>query len=362
MRATFLLLLSLGAFSSAAAQELPPAPRPEPGAKRKKGTPPGAAGAAGKAPGRTTESIRATVSSAINTWRRGNLKLNSGLLYDLMEETSAAAIALLDSGRKTEAVRFYAKTIQDLNAVYGKAGLQTPGGAEGLQRLLRGLKKASVGETVERQAWALRYAFDRAKLSHQVRLARSKAILELGHRYRALGKSALAIECFVEATNSLDELRGPMNHHMPNHVLLAPLVLAHAYVSAQNFKQAARMVDLAFQLAPGLVRMRIDRPSFHGSEEQYLRLVAVMEASATAAPEDGALQVLLGYEYWTQNKLAGAKEHLTSALKLYPQLLGIRRLLAAIDAGISPGKAAPKRARGKKPAAKGSAPVPLPGG
>ncbi len=275
------------------------------------------------------DASRKKIDDLIAGFKKDKSQATLGLMQECMDTSIEYGAALWNQNDHRACAEFYQKTAQSLVDNFGDAGSATPLAAGAIADLKTALARMKGSNDADKNAWALRYAFDKAQLACEGQFSKMDGCLSLGSDY--LGRKDLidAQDSFGEATAMLAEMKGRDSEKLPTSWRVAPIIMANLQIVQKKNKEAAAAIAAGVAAAPEWAQSRMDLRAAFGGPDEFAGLVADLKTQSQNQPNDAGLQFLLGYETLFGGDREGAKEYFQKAIALDPSLKAAQIFLDA---------------------------------
>lgn len=249
----------------------------------------------------------------------GKKKATLGAIQQAIGLSISFGAPTYNQGDHEGCFRFYAKTAKSLCLAFSDEATTTPAARKSILDLQSALERSSASADVDRNAWSMRYAFDKTQLAITLHESTISGLVQIGSEYFKRAQFAEAQDAFIAATALLDELDGEALESIRGDCRFAPLALANAQFAMKKYREAVVSIQTGLKYFPGWPAVKLDLRSLHHDPAEYEDTLADLQKAAKENPADTALQFLLGYEYHYTGKRAAAREQFENALKADPQ-------------------------------------------
>jgi tetratricopeptide (TPR) repeat protein len=284
--------------------------------------------------------VRHQIDKLIKDAQDGKKKATLGLIQETISLSISFGAPTYNLGDRESCFRFYAKTAKTLCAAFPDEVSASAAGRRSILDLKAALGRAAASPDVDRNAWAMRYAFDKTQLALSTHAGEISGLVQMGSEYFKRGQIDEAADAFAAAVGMLDEFEGQPAASVPADCRFAPLGLANAQFATKKYKEAVGSITAGLKLFPTWPAVKLDLRGLHRDPADYEDTLADLEQQAKADEKDAALQFLLGYEYHFSGKRAVAREQFEKTLKADPENANAKLFLKQLDA--------PKPEKGEK--------------
>jgi tetratricopeptide (TPR) repeat protein len=271
--------------------------------------------------------VRRQIDAQIHTFQRQKKKATLGLVQQSILLSISYGAPAYNAGDHAGCFRFYAATADALVTAFAEENSATPSGWRALSDLKAARDRTSKNANADHNAWTMRYAFDKTQIAWELEVGSGQGLMQLGSQNFQKSQFEEAQDAFESAGRTLHELDGQPLEMIPVACRLAPLALANALFAQKQYKPASDAVVKALHYLPEWPAMTIDLRSLHHDPAEYEAMLENLQATAKAAPDDAALQFLLGYELFFTGKKSAAHAQFERTLKLDPNHIGAKMFL-----------------------------------
>jgi len=306
------------------------------------------------APGETVpdrQAVRGQVDALIHSYTSEKRKATLGMIHEAIALSISYGAPAYNQGDRSGCFHFYADTADALSEAFAADDSATDAAKAALADLKAARERTRHERSSDRNAWSMRYAFDKTQLAVETQIVSTQGLVRLGSDNFTASHFPEAQDAFASATRSLYELEGQPPELIPVECRFAPLALANSLFAQHEYKAASAAVLVGLHYVPEFPGATIDLRSLHHDPAEYEAMMDDLEAKAKDAPDDATTQFLLGYEYYFTGKKAAAKRQFEQTLKLDPQHVGAKLFLEfkapeqRPDAPVKPGAVPPARDR-----------------
>jgi tetratricopeptide (TPR) repeat protein len=271
--------------------------------------------------------VRKMIDGQISSFQTQKKKATLGLVQNTIALSISYGAPAYNNGDHAGCYYFYAATADALVAAFPDASSATEVAHRAIGDLKAASDRAKQSKDADRNAWAMRYAFDKTQLEWEVEVESITGLMRLGTENFQKSQFEEAQDAYESAGRGLLEFDGQPLAVIPPDCRFAPLALANALFAQKQYKLAADAVTEGLRFLPEWRVAKLDLRSLHHDTAEYEALIDDLQTKVKAAPDDASLQFLLGYEYFFTGKKAAAKEQFEKTLKLDPQNAGAEQLL-----------------------------------
>jgi tetratricopeptide (TPR) repeat protein len=321
-----ILLFSASAFGAIGGPpvDTPPAPPPvRPPSADPSPVPPGPPAEAG--PDR--QAVRGQVDALIHSFTSEKRKATLGMIHEAIALSISYGAPAYNLGDRSGCFHFYADTADALAEAFAADDSATDAARVALADLKAARERTRHERSSDRNAWSMRYAFDKTQIAIETQVVSTQGLVRLGSDNFTASHFPEAQDAFASATRSLYELEGQPPEQIPVECRFAPLALANALFAQHDYKAASAAVLVGLHYMPEFPSVTIDLRSLHHDPAEYEAMMDDLEAKANQAPDDAATQFLLGYEYYFTGKKGAARKRFEQTLKLDPGHAGAKLFL-----------------------------------
>ena len=261
---------------------------------------------------------RAKIDKLIKECQESKRKATLGLLQEAIGLSISYGAPSWNQGDHEACFRFYAKTAKSLCSAFGEAASATDAAHGSLSDLKSALERAAKSPDVDKDAWAMRYAFDKNQLACSMIAEHIQGLVEVGTQNFKRGQYEEAQDAYQTGTAMLGELDGQALDAIPGACRFAPFALANALFAQKKYKEAVAPIAQGLKYLPEWPTLTFDLRGLHPSPDEYEEILKDLEDKAKASPDDADVQFMLGYEYHYTGKKSLAQEQFQKALKLDP--------------------------------------------
>jgi tetratricopeptide (TPR) repeat protein len=283
------------------------------------------------------QATRKKIDQLIQRWTEGKKRATLGLLSDAISLSIAYGAPTYNQGDRESCFKFYARTAQSLCAAFPDQASATEAAWKSLTDLQAALDRAKKFADVDRNAWSMRYAFDKNNLALAIVTEHMQTLVRMGDECFKRGQYEESEDAFKQAAGMLAETEGQKPSDIPLECRYARVALGHAYFAQRKFKDASVMLVAGLKDVPEWPGMTIDLRGFHKDPAEYEDTLAELEAQVKKSPEDALLQFLLGYEYFYTGKRVAAKEAMMKVQSVQPDNEAARIYVKKVEALMKPG-------------------------
>jgi tetratricopeptide (TPR) repeat protein len=275
---------------------------------------------------------RRQIDKLIKEYQDGEKKATLGMVQEAISLSISFGAPTYNQGDHESCFRFYAKTAKALCVAFPDETLATPAARASLLDLKAALERSTKSTDVDRNAWSMRFAFDRTQLACTLQTEHIQGLVEMGSQYFKRAQYEEAQDAYQSAATQLAELEGQRLEEIAPDCRFAPMALANAQFAQKNYKEAVASIQLGLKYFPNWPSVTLDPRGLHRDPAEYEDLISDLEDKAKKDEKDTALQFLLGYEYHFTGKRAAAKAQFEKTMKLEPDHAAAKLFLDRIDA------------------------------
>ena len=273
------------------------------------------------------QAVRGQVDALIHSYTSEKRKATLGMIHEAIALSISYGAPAYNQGDRSGCFHFYADTADALSEAFPADDSATDAARVALADLKAARERTRHERSSDRNAWSMRYAFDKTQLAIETQIVSTQGLVRLGSDNFTASHFPEAQDAFASATRSLYELEGQPPEQIPVECRFAPLPLANALFAQHDYKAASSAVLVGLHYLPEFPSITIDLRSLHHDPAEYEALMDDLEAKAKDAPDDAPMQFLLGYEYYFTGKKAAAKRQFEQTLKLDPDHVGAKLFL-----------------------------------
>jgi len=271
--------------------------------------------------------VRRQIDAGIKSFQRQKKKATLGLIQQSIGLSISYGAPAYNAGDRTACYRFYADTADALVTAFADETQATHAGWKALTDLKIARDHTRQNADPDRNAWTMRYAFDKTQIAVELEIGSATGLMRLGAQNFQQSHFPEAQDAYESSERSLHELDGQSLELIPVGVRFAPLALANALFAQKQYKPAADAVANGLRALPEWPAITLDLRSLHHDPAEYESLIEDLQAKIKATPDDASLQFLLGYEYFFTGKKTAAREQFEQTLKLDPKHVGANLFL-----------------------------------
>jgi len=271
--------------------------------------------------------VRGQVDALIHSYTSEKRKATLGMIHEAIALSISYGAPAYNQGDRSGCFHFYADTADALSEAFAADDSATDAARLALADLKAARERTRHERNADRNAWSMRYAFDKTQIALESRIVTTQGLIRLGSDNFTGSHFPEAQDAFETATQSLHELEGQPPEQIPAECRFAPLALANALFAQRQYKAATDAVLVGLHYMPEFPSVTLDLRSLHHDPAEYEALMDDLEAKVKASPEDAASQFLLGYEYYFTGKKAAARRQFEQTLKLDPENVGAKMFL-----------------------------------
>lgn len=266
------------------------------------------------------DATRKKVDALIDSLKKDKAALTLGVVQECMDLSIDYGASSWNAGDHQACRDFYRQTAQSLVDAFGNGAPATAAAKASLADLKAALAHQKDSNDVDKNAWALRYAFDKAQLSCEDQFAHMAGLLSLGSDYLARKDVDDAQDAFNQALAMLPEMKGRDPAKLPLVWRVAPILAANALVMQKKYKQGAAAIAAGVEAVPEWARARTDLREAMGGPDAFAAMIDDLKTAAQKDPQDAGLQFLLGYELNFGGDHDGALIFFRAAVELDPKM------------------------------------------
>jgi tetratricopeptide (TPR) repeat protein len=274
---------------------------------------------------------RKKIDELIKSCSDGGRKVTLGVLQEAMSLSISYGAVMYNQGDRDGCFKFYAKTAQSLCAAFPEQKPATEMARRALTDLKVALERVRRSGDTDRNAWSMRYVFDKAQLAVALHVEHLQGLVGIAEGCFKRAQFEESEDALAAAVAMLEELEGQSRENIPIGCRYARLAIGHTYFAQKKYKEAATAIDDALKHLPEWPGLTLDLRSLHRDPAEYEDLMADLQSVAKKEPENAALQFLLGYECYYTGRKAMAKEHFEAVRKLDAAHSGANLLLKKIE-------------------------------
>src|SRR5207248_6802771 len=129
------------------------------------------------------------------------------------------------------------------------------------------LDRAVRSSDIDRNAWTMRFAFDKNQLACSNHSDHIQGLVELGTQYFKLSQFEEAQNAYQTGVTMLNELDGQSLESIPGACRFAPLALVNALFAQKKFKEAVQPVAQGLKYLPDWPKLTFDLRGLHHSPD-----------------------------------------------------------------------------------------------
>ncbi|MBI3829645.1 MAG: hypothetical protein HY291_09025 [Planctomycetes bacterium] len=262
--------------------------------------------------------VRAQIDECIQAFAAKDKKATLGLLEECLGLSISYGAPSYNNGDRDGCYAFYFKTMTDLVAAFSGEGKATPIAAKELKEFAACLARADKLQTTDDKAWALRFGWDKAAIAWESDAARAAALVDLGKENYFRGHFAAAETALREAAELYPEICGHFRERVPISASMAVMLLAEPLFAQTKFKEAAEALQSGLEALPDWPTYEFNLQQFYSAPATQDALVKKLEAAVQEKPNDAALRLLLGYQYFFTDKKENGQAEFAKTLELDP--------------------------------------------
>ncbi|MGH7144611.1 MAG: tetratricopeptide repeat protein [Planctomycetota bacterium] len=242
-----------------------------------------------------------------------------GLLKEVIDLSISYGAPAYDNGDHDACYSFYRVSTEALLAAFEKSPDVSPAVVKALHDLRAAHDSALGYAGVDKQAWALRYGFDKVSAAWQQTSDHQVLLVGLGSKYFQLGLYAQAQDSFHDACGELAEVTGTDPSELGLDGRVAPFAYSRALFTLKDFDAAARWQEKGFEYLPEWPTFDIDPVQFYGDRSDHDQALAALEAGVKKQPDKLEWQLLLGTEYFFLGRKDDARKLFDAVLAKDPK-------------------------------------------
>lgn len=274
--------------------------------------------------------VRNEVNKALGIYAAEKPAPTLGRIVDVANLSIAFGAPTYNVGDIASCRSFYERSMTDILDLWGEEPTD-PDTAEAITILRESVELARSLEGDDRQAWALRFGWDRVNLLQAAELMQVQGLLSLGEQSMARSQYPEAVSAYSAAAASMEKLVGIAPRSIDVELRFASLAEGHARLGLRDFVGASRAVGRGLELIPEWLSYGVDRAAHHPAGEHAV-LVQTLEAAVREAPDNVDQRFLLAYEYAMTGRDKEAEKLLKGVLKDEAGHAGATILTAALAA------------------------------
>jgi tetratricopeptide (TPR) repeat protein len=275
---------------------------------------------------------RKKIDTLIKDCKDSKRKATLGLIQQTFGLSISYGAPTWNQGDHESCFRFYAKTAQSLCNAFGDAASTTDAAHESIVELKATLERAGKTADIDRNAWTMRFAFDKHQLACTVQAEHIQGLVDMGSQYFRRSQFEEAQDAFQTGVSMLGELEGDSLEGIPGACRFAPLALTNALFAQKKYKEAVQPIALGLKFMPNWPTMTFDLRTLHHSPDEYEDLLKDLEQAAKTSADNADIQFLLGYEYHFTGKKSAAQEQFKKALALDPAHAAAKAFSKTVEA------------------------------
>ena len=291
----------------------------------------GAARAATEEMAPDESATRKQIDQLIKKYQDDKKKATLGLIEEAISLSISFGAPTWNQGDHASCCRFYTRTVQSLCTAFAAESSATEEARHSLTDLKTALERTGNSTDLDRNAWSLRFAFDKNHVACAVQASHAESLIALYDQYFRMSQFVEAQDAGQSAVVLLQELDGQALESIPAGARYAPLALSNAYFAQKRYSEAAGAVLLGLKYFPDWPGVKFDLRGLHHDPEEYEQIMTDLEGKARKESVDAALPFLLGYEYYFTGKKAAAKEQFQRTLQLDAQHAGAKVFLKKLE-------------------------------
>ncbi len=262
------------------------------------------------------------VRAAIDKLIAGTDKVNPSVILLCIEKSISVGATTYNDGDIKGCYEFYRATATALVKKFKTEESATPGGAKAIATLRASLASAAKYGDADRQAWAMRYGFDKIVLETTLLRSEAEEHVSTGTRFFGMGNYREAEDAFKTVVALIKELKGPKVESLSLNVRIAAAGLSHSLYAQEKWKESATAIQSALLLMPNWPTYPMDQRVFYRDEAEHGAILKKLVAAVKARPDDADLQFLLGHECFFSDQREKAFSCFRSVLKKNPKHAG----------------------------------------
>ena len=157
---------------------------------------------------------RKKIDDLITSFKKEKSPATLGLIQESMDLSIDFGAPTWNAGDHAACFEFYRRTAQSLVENFAD-GSATPAAAAALADLKTAIARVKDSTDVDKNAWALRYAFDKTQLACESKFSEMTAMLSLGSDYLARQDIDDAHDAFTQVKALLPEMKGRDTAKLP---------------------------------------------------------------------------------------------------------------------------------------------------
>jgi tetratricopeptide (TPR) repeat protein len=271
--------------------------------------------------------VRRQIDTGIKSFQRQKKKATLGMIQQSIALSISYGAPAYNAGDHGACYHFYADTADALVTAFADENSATHAGWKALNDLRIARDRTKQSKDADRNAWTMRYAFDKTQLAVELEIGSATGLMRLGAQNFQQSHFNEAQDAYESSERSLHELEGQPLELIPIGVRFAPLALANSLFAQKQYKSAADAVVDGLRALPEWPGITLDLRSLHHDPAEYESLIEDLQAKIKATPADPALPFLLGYEYFFTGKKSAARGQFDQTLKLDPKHAGANLFL-----------------------------------
>ena len=271
--------------------------------------------------------LRAKIEKLIEDRKASKQKATMGLLNEAFTLSISFGAPVYNKGDHEACYEFYVTTGRALNKAFETEDSATPAAWDLLKTLQSALERIRKSKNADRNAWTMRYVFDKSHVSCELMDAQVMAMIQTGAQYYKLSQFEEAQDAYQSATNLLAEMEGRSWDEKDMGGRFAYVGLANSMFAQKNFAEAADKAMATLKAFPEWAEVKFDLRSLHREPDEYESTMEELLKQVQAHPNEAGLRFLLGYEYYFTGKKTAAREQLDLVEKQAPGHPGAKQLL-----------------------------------
>ena len=287
--------------------------------------------------------VRGQIDQLIGSFQHAKKKTTLGMIEQAISLSISYGAPVYNSGDHDACFQFYAQTARSLCTIFADGTSATEPARAALTSLKAALGRTAGSADADRNAWALRFAFDKTQVAWELELQRQRSLVQLGSDYFARGQYGEAEDAWATAAGVMGELDGQPLENIPVMCRCAGVSLGNALFAQKKYKEASEAVAAGLRYLPHWPQASVDLRSLHRDPAEYEGLLSDLRARTEAQPDDARLHFLLGYELHYSGRRGQARKQFQRTLELDGQHAGARMYLDTKPQPDEPEQAPPPR-------------------
>jgi tetratricopeptide (TPR) repeat protein len=282
------------------------------------------------------QATRKKIDQLIKRCVDGKKRVTLGMLSNAIALSISYGAPTYNLGDRMSCFKFYAKTAQSLCAAFPDQTGATEAAWGSLKDLQAALDRSRKSADVDKNAWSMRYAFDKNNLALGILTEHLQALVHMGDECFKRGQYEESEDAYKLSVAMLAETDGQEREDVPISCRYARVALGHALFAQKKYKDASATLVSGLPDVPEWPGLTFDLRGLHKDPAEYEEILGDLEAQVKKSPDDAQLQFLLGYEYFYTGKRTAAKEALSKAQKLQPDHDAARTYLRKLETMMKP--------------------------